>query len=291
MIKIVHISDLHFSFYTWNPMQIFSKRIIGNLNLLFNRKKTIGLHLLDEFLNEIDQIKPTHVLISGDFTSTSLPSEYEKSILFIQELKKRGIEVFALPGNHDAYTKKAYRKKTFYQELKECLPFKGEFNFSLEEHRVAAFKLTHDLYLVLVDAACYTPLFQSNGSFSFEIQEHLESLLENIPKESKIWLCSHFPFFEHEHPKRVLEGAKNLKALIEKFHQIEIYFHGHTHRQALVDLRENNLPIISDSGSLTLKHRSSYNVIDLKGQSLQLSRIQHQTTFQTVEVINTMRIS
>ena len=77
MIRIAHISDLHFSKFSLSPAQFFSKQWLGNMNLLFNRS--------NQYLNErpfslIPEFKDkgiTHVIISGDLTTTSTPQEYK----------------------------------------------------------------------------------------------------------------------------------------------------------------------------------------------------------------------
>lgn len=289
MPKLLHISDLHFSKVTCNPLQIFSKRWIGNLNLFLFRKKAFHFDLIDIFLEKIDEIKPEIILISGDFTTTSLNDEYKIAQKFILKLKERGIKVFGIPGNHDTYTKNAFKKKVFYQYFRGLLPIKGEFDFDLENHQVAAFRLEENIYLVLVDASCYTSYFQSNGVFSFEIEQHLQALLESIPENAKIWITCHYPFFEHENPKRTLIGAKQLKKIIDRFSQIEIFFHGHTHRQAIADLRGNDLPLISDSGSLTLKHRSTFNLLTYDEKYIEIARFQHTHHFTPIETKTLIR--
>lgn len=286
MVKLIHISDLHFSVYSWNPLQIFSKRIVGNLSLALKRKKQLSPQLLNEFIDTLDSLEPTHVLISGDFTSTAYHKEYAFSLTFIQAIQKKGILVFAIPGNHDTYTKRAHQQKLFYESFRSVLPFKGEFEFDLEKQRVAAFKLTPDLYLVLVDSAFYTSFFQSNGIFTPEIEKNLFSLLKQIPSHAKIWLSCHFPFFDFEHPKRHLIGSEKLKKIIEAYSpQIECYFHGHTHRQIVADLRPSGLPIISDSGSLIFKHCSTFNIIEASQKEIKLSRMLHDQKYHPSETL------
>lgn len=283
MTKILHISDLHFSSVTLNPLQIFSKRWIGNLNLFLFRKKQIEPKLIDRFLEMVDQLTPDIILISGDFTSTALTIEYAIAKKFLLELKKRKIKIFAIPGNHDAYTKKAFKKKAFYHHFRGLLPFKGEFELDLEKDKIAAFPLTKEHYLVLIDTACYTPYFQANGQFDFEIEQNLQALLDLIPNSKKIFLCCHFPFFEHESSHRVLLGAKKLKEMIQRYTNIEIYFHGHTHRGTICDLRGNELPIISEPGSLTLKNKSAFHEILLKEDLIEIKRYHFDKKFHVID--------
>ncbi len=272
MHALLHISDLHFSHVTYHPSQIFSKRWIGNLNLLLFRKRQIATELIPNFFQLVDRLQPSSILISGDFTSTALPKEFELAKEFLLEIKKRKIQIFGIPGNHDTYTKKAYKRQTFYRHFRGLLPFEGAFGFDLEKHRVAAFLIEPDHYLILIDASCYTPYFQSNGHFNFQIEQHLEALLGSLPRSSKIWICCHYPFFAHEHPKRILIGGNRLQRILEKHPSIELYFHGHTHRQTLCDLRSNQLPIISDPGSLTLRKKSAFHHLLYNKDQIQIAR-------------------
>ncbi|KKL46931.1 hypothetical protein LCGC14_2340670 [marine sediment metagenome] len=84
MFKIAQISDLHFSKFSFKLKDIFSKRFIGMINLLVNRKKSyVSLHLkkLPEVFSTLNL---DYVFISGDLTSTSLPKEFEKAKTYFQ---------------------------------------------------------------------------------------------------------------------------------------------------------------------------------------------------------------
>jgi len=76
MVTIAHISDLHFSKISFNPLQFFSKRWAGNFNLLLNRpsqrNNTHPFSLLPLFKKR----GVSHVIISGDLTSTATDAEY-----------------------------------------------------------------------------------------------------------------------------------------------------------------------------------------------------------------------
>ncbi len=115
LFRFAHISDLHFFKLQWNPLQFFSKRWLGNLNLLFHRKNALVPDGLTTLFPVFHEKKVDAVLITGDLTTTTHEDELLLAKRFVDCLKAENFKVFTLPGNHDQYTKKAFREKTFYQ--------------------------------------------------------------------------------------------------------------------------------------------------------------------------------
>lgn len=259
-LRIAHISDLHFSKVLKGPGQFFSKAWIGNLNLVFNR----GYDFLPErpyaLLNPFKQEKVTDIIVSGDLTTTASKSEYHLAKQFVSTLEEEGFRVYLVPGNHDHYTKRAYRSRRFYDYFHK--EYSQDLPFNLREHGVTATKFSDRLWLVLMDTALATPLVSSNGSFSPSIEENLRQLLSELPSEDKVLLVNHFPFFQNDQPKRRLKRGTILEEILQNEPNIQLYLHGHTHRRCVADLRPNKLPIILDSGSTAYKC-GSWNLIDL----------------------------
>ncbi len=272
MIRIAHISDLHFSKISFNPLQFFTKRWLGNFNSLFSRKKTfIADHLLS-LPSLFSELNVDQLIISGDLTTTSRKKEFAQAKKFTDQCVKV-VPTFVIPGNHDHYTKKAYRDKIFY----DYFP-----NTSLKNSGVSATSLGHKWWLVELDTTVPTPWLSSHGHFSIEMEKHLESVLKSIPQEDSVLLVNHFPFFNNE-IRKILNRADNLKKLLQQFPQVKLFLHGHTHRQTLADLRGNQLPIILDSGSTTHKHRGSWNLIDIsdKGCDVHIYQLKNSSWEKT----------
>lgn len=254
LLRCAHISDLHFSHPTWTLSQFFSKRWVGNANLLFSRKKE---YIQDHFHALIDLFKEkgiSHVFITGDLSCTSLDLEFQKAQQFIHALQTAGCQVFQVPGNHDQYTKKAYRSQAFYSFFPSP---------NLQKDKVAAHKIADQWWIVALDTALSTPLFSASGLFSQDIEQALRHLLTEIPKHHHILLMNHFPLFAQPSLRNSLHRSDALRTLIEQFPNIRFYLHGHTHRHAIADLRKNGLPIILDSGSIAHIKRSSWNYLEI----------------------------
>lgn len=263
MIKIAHISDLHFSNWDWNPSQFFSKRWLGNLNFLFERRRSFSHERLKALPAVFKNQGITHVIITGDLTTTSSLGEFEKARAFTQSLEAVGLKVFAIPGNHDQYTKSAYRDQLFY----DYFPSKWEMH-ELKEEGMTAQKLDQTWWLVGLDTALATPWFRSSGHFSEKGESHLRKFLMSLPPNQQVILLNHFPFFPHEPIRKRLERGEALKELLTQFPNVKLYCHGHTHRHCLADLRPSHLPLILNSGCTPHKDIGFWHRLDLLGEKL-----------------------
>ncbi len=264
-IKIAHISDLHFSFLTWNPLQFLSKRWIGNFNLFTLRKRAFDHSQLDALLPIIRDKNIGNVLISGDLSSTSLPKEFHRASNWTQNLEKAGSSVIALPGNHDHYTRHAYNKQLFYRFFPSELSPKDplDLHFNLSTHKVSSRFLGTGWWVVAIDTACSTSLISAQGVFSPECERNLRTVLEKIPNKDKVILCNHFPLFDNDIPRKTLIHSQALRDLLQEFPKVKMYLHGHTHRRCVADLRSSGLPIVIDSGSTAQSKKGSWNLLEL----------------------------
>lgn len=278
LFRLAHISDLHFSHATFNPMQFLSKRWLGNVNYLLTRQHAFTPEKLTNLFPTFRELEVDAVLITGDLSSTSQEKEFKMAQEFIEGLKKENFKVFALPGNHDQYTKKAYHQQLFYQFFDEA--YSSSSPLSLKNDNLSVSFLGHDWWLIGLDTAIATSLFSSSGYFSSELEALLEKALGEIPKGHKVILMNHFPLFCNESRRKELVRKEALRKLLERFPQVKLYLHGHSHRHCIADLRSSNLPIILDSGSTAQKKGATWNLIEItdKGCSVEVYKNQSNPT-------------
>lgn len=262
-MKIAHISDLHFSQWDRGLSQFFSKRWLGNLNYLFGRRKIFSHERLDQLPQLFQQQGITHVLISGDLSTTSSPAEFEKAQAFVTSLEKAGLKVFAIPGNHDQYTKGAYRDQRFYDYFPSTWGV-GD----LKKDKMTACPLDKTWWLVGLDTALATSWFYSTGEFSSTAEDSLARFLSSLPSDQKVILLNHFPFFPHEPIRKRLERGEALKNLLLKFPQVQLYCHGHTHRHCFADLRASRLPLLINSGCTPHRDHGFWHRLDFDDNHL-----------------------
>jgi 3',5'-cyclic AMP phosphodiesterase CpdA len=265
LFRLAHISDLHFSKVTWNPFQFCSKRWLGNLNLLLKRKHAFSPDGLTTLFPVFHERKIDAVLITGDLTSTSHEEEFILAQQFIESLEQEKFKVFTLPGNHDQYTKKAYKNQLFYQFFNTSYaPHTDSLTaFNLKEDKLTAAYFGQGWWLIGLDTAIATSLISSNGYFSPELEQKLEKTLKEIPVDHRVILINHFPIFSNESSRKSLIRKDALKKLIERFPKIKLFLHGHTHRHCIADLRSSHLPIFLDSGSTAQKEGGTWNLIEI----------------------------
>ena len=249
--RIAHLSDLHFSKVSYGLSQFFSKRFIGNFNFLLRRRREFDYRMLHEILPILLKADVKTVLISGDVSCTSLKAEFLQASNFVRSLNERGIETLVIPGNHDNYTKKAFKQKTFYNFFPQE---------PLAENQLLLKPLENGWHFLLLDTTLPTPLFCCHGRFSEDLGERLKETLSALPANAKVVVANHFPL---NHPKDLsLKGGELLLSILKSFPQVKLYLHGHTHKRRFSDVENEGLPLIVDSGSAAHKFVGSWNIVE-----------------------------
>lgn len=121
-MKLVHLSDIHVWRYTWDPRRLTSKRFLGMLDLLRGRARRFRLERLEAVVSRVQAIAPDHIVITGDLTTTALPSEFRDARRELGSLLDDPSRVTVLPGNHDRYTTQAARNRSFEKVFGDFLP-------------------------------------------------------------------------------------------------------------------------------------------------------------------------
>jgi len=269
-MRIAQVSDFHYTHITWNPFRLLSKRIFGNLNWLFKRKSGFSTDLLDCLPQLFRDLEVDLVLLGGDFTTTAAQEEFLLAQQFVRKISQPWI---AIPGNHDHYTYRSFKKKHFYQYLsnqEKPISQSSDF-FTLKDHGIEAHQIAPNYWIIALDTARATNPYSSRGLLSEKLEKYMEELLALIPLDSTILVLNHYPFFQNDEHRRTLERGEALQALLQKDKRVRLYLHGHTHRHTIADLQPNHLPVILDSGSCAATHKASWNLIDLKEQGCEIS--------------------
>lgn len=278
-MRIAHISDFHYTHITWNPFRLFSKRFLGNLNWLFIRRKELSEKQADSLVDLLEELNVDYVFFGGDFSTTSLPEEFQKAKAFVSRIK---IPWFAIPGNHDRYTKKSCKKKSFYRYFsnpQKKIKTPTDF-FRLQEHRIETYPLKEGWHLIALDTTLATPLSSSKGLFSEKLEGYLKEVLAILPKKDSVILFNHYPFLKDLTERRSLKRREALEAILKENPQIKLYLHGHTHRQIVADLQNANLPLVLDSGSCTHLKHGSWNLIDIEENGCKVRRYRFDQTWK-----------
>jgi 3',5'-cyclic AMP phosphodiesterase CpdA len=112
-LRIIHLSDIHVWRYSYNPLHLFSKRVIGTASLLAGRAGRFRLERLDSVVSRVLDLAADHILITGDLTTTALPAEFRDARKALADLLVAPSRVTVIPGNHDRYTDGSVRARQF----------------------------------------------------------------------------------------------------------------------------------------------------------------------------------
>jgi 3',5'-cyclic AMP phosphodiesterase CpdA len=260
-MKIAHISDIHFFASTFHLKDLFSNKWIGHFNAKFRRKNLFITKFLDQLLASLIKESTDILIISGDLTSTSDKNEFALAKEFIEKVKDAGIKVFAIPGNHDNYTKKAYKEKSFYLLL-DCLPTFSDGSVHLE-------KIDPNWNLVLLDNTIFNKRLKANGLFSLEHKSKLTKILKGV---KNVIIANHFPLEDHKKSHSLL-GSHMLKEILKEHKFPTIYLHGHTHKTS--HSKQSPLLDIFNSSEVTVKNKYKYHLLDLNEKGFTHKEIQY----------------
>ncbi len=146
-----------------------------------------------------------------------------------------------------------------------------DVRYNLKSSGLTAKQLSPGWWIIGLDTALATSWFHSTGYFSPQTEQALEHLLQDLPPEDQVLLVNHFPFFQHESPRKRLVRGEALQKVLEKHPQIKIYCHGHTHRRCIAPLRSSGLPLILDPGSTAHRKNGGWHLIELNEHSASIA--------------------
>lgn len=264
MTRIAHLSDIHFSYFQFSFSHFKTKEWLGNLNYLLHRQwiyKPLKLWDIDKWLKTQNV---EHVIFSGDFTTTGSDIEFQIAKNFLYHIQESGMKAYALPGNHDTYTLDAKNEKRFFHHFSPFLQdhyFKGE-KYSLDTNQIEIRHIDSKWTLISLDTTLPTPIFQSWGEFSQEMASCLDNALEAL-KNRHIIIANHYPLYKTNGPRRDLKGYDLLQEVLQKYPNVKLYLHGHTHKHQQIPPKKPNLPLVLNCGSTSHTCKSGLYLIDL----------------------------
>jgi 3',5'-cyclic AMP phosphodiesterase CpdA len=121
-LRIVHLSDIHFWQYAFNPLRLMSKRLHGMVALAAGRARRFGLAGVPRLVDRVRSLDADHILITGDLTTTALPDEFRAALRGLVEPLGDPGRITILPGNHDRYTWWSHRSRRFERFLGAYAP-------------------------------------------------------------------------------------------------------------------------------------------------------------------------
>lgn len=210
--------------------------------------------ITDAFIDEVLAEHPDIVLLTGDLTFNGAEVSHQSLREKLRKLKKAGIPVLVLPGNHDVYNVNAALYKG---EDYERVPFATSESFGRIYHEFGpdeAVSADSDSLsyvwgindrarvLMLDENTIHDFCGVSDQTFSW-IEDQLHDARE---KDCFVLVAGHQNLFQHSifDDGYVIDGSERLRELLREY-EIPLCLSGHLHTQHI--LTENGLTEIATS--------------------------------------------
>ena len=226
-MKIVQITDIHFWQVYLNPFKLLGKRALGNVNVWLRRRHEFVKERAEGFSDYVASLNPDRVLITGDFTSTATREEYLQARTWVDGLIQRGLELRAIPGNHDVYTFTSVRVNAFRKYFEDI---------SAKDPLPCVETWGDGLKVLLVPTVVPNAVSSKGRITSMELSRTRE-LIE--AHEGPLLIAAHYPVLNdtyayHTKGERQLRDADALLDVLRLVRGETLYVSGHVHRFSLV---------------------------------------------------------
>lgn len=221
-MRVVLFGDIHLYRLWLTPGQLASKRILGQSNLILNRRKRFRHDLLSGMIDKAIALEPDMCLLSGDVSTTSLKREFEDVKAALKPIADR-VPTVLVPGNHDRYTFSAARSRLIDLMLSDWVPQRFPHTRGLTER----------WRLLALDAAV-PRVYNARGRLGREQFEAAKTYVESIDESQGLVVLCHYPCALpkniHEHESHALHERDALRKVLENCRGRIVYIHGHIHK-------------------------------------------------------------
>ena len=288
-MRIAHLSDLHLLALDGVPPRRFvGKRVTGWLNLRLRRGDKHKLAVAQHVARAVRAHDIDHVVVTGDLSNLSLETEFEVVKSFLEHDVGFDPERLSLvPGNHDAYTRGAYKSRRFEHffgaYITSDLP--GAAGVP-EVGRFPYVRLRGDVAIIGLSTAVPSPPLVASGKLGKAQRMALHSLLAHREVRRR------FPVLLQHHPWHNPAGARHrlLEGLLDAEEEAEVLkvidrgllLHGHKHRRIhrVIPTERGHIDAIgSTSASLIdadLDRMAGFNVYEIDRELLNVSAFRYE---------------
>ena len=236
MFTLAHLSDPHIAPLPFaGPWALCSKRVLGYLSWNVRRKTVHTEAVLGALTKDLLKSAPDHIAVTGDITNIALPEEFRRAGAWLESLGAAD-RVSAIPGNHDAYTRIAWRDSMAH--WREFMTSDSDAN--TEENGAVEFpfvRIRGNVAVVGVSTALPTLPFLATGEIGAKQMAALEGTLMSLGERGlfRVVLVHHPPVPGVSKTRKRLVDADAFSQTIAKA-GAELILHGHTHRSSVLEL-------------------------------------------------------
>lgn len=220
-MRLVLIGDVHVYRLWMPPWAMLGKPLLGQMNLWFNRSRHVDISLLEPTLLRVASLKPDHLLLSGDLTTTAREKEFADIAGALRRCLLH-VPVCAVPGNHDRYTHTALRRRRMERWFAGMMP----------ERFPSLAPLGGEWSLLALDAS-RPSAFNARGMVGEAQLQEASRLLASLPAGRGVVVLCHYPFLlpegREDRASHRLVDASAMERVLGSCAARVVYLHGHVH--------------------------------------------------------------
>jgi 3',5'-cyclic AMP phosphodiesterase CpdA len=263
---LAHASDLHvLDLEGVAPWRYLNKRLTGLVSLALARKSAHPPHIAKRLVEDLLEIAPDHVLVTGDLTNLALEPEFARARTILEPLAERGI-LSVIPGNHDVYTRGAQRSSRFES-------FFGDLLWSdpmpAAHERYPWHRTVGDVHVIgFCSAVPRAPVMATGEISDHQLRRLTELAAAHDFDDAFVIALVHHNLHPRGSRKDAMHGLDNRDAFVAALGAagVNMVLHGHTH--VAHRFRINDMAIIG-CGSSTWSsddpsHIARYNLYEIE---------------------------
>lgn len=275
MLRLAHISDVHLtaSPLGWRRRDFISKKVTGwaNVKLLGRgRRFKHSLRIVDQLRQDICDRGCDQIVFSGDATKLAFENEFRVASERLGVNDPNQTPGFCVPGNHDYYTRAAFREGYFERYFLPWMQGK-RIDDSIYPY---AKKVGHAWLIGLNSSSANWWTFDASGTVGHEQLMRFRKLCEMLDDGPRI-VVTHYPLRTRRRKlERRSHRLRDYKLALECARDcgISLWLHGHIHTPYFLK-QGDDLPFPTIcAGSCTQTNRWCYNQYLLDDRRLQIQQ-------------------
>jgi 3',5'-cyclic AMP phosphodiesterase CpdA len=267
-LRFLHCSDIHLlSLAGVGPHRFLNKRLTGGINLMLARGRHHSERLFDRMVEHARELGLDRVVVTGDLSNLALDEEFR---YIVDKLDAIGLPVTVIPGNHDAYTRAAVRKRRFEHYFTPYM--QGERLGDQAEQFYPFVQRFGEVALIGVSTAQASLPLYAIGSVGPAQLSRLDQILQALGREAAVRVVLiHHPVMPGVSKPR--HDLTDIDAFVEVIARrgAELILHGHEHEMIEGELAgpERPVPVHGISSATNLSQRpgraAAFSVYEVGG--------------------------
>ncbi len=236
MFLLAHISDLHMGPPPGPSLaDLCSKRILGYLSWQARRRRQHLPAVLEALCDDLAEMQPDHVAVTGDLVNLSLPDEFVRAETWLNGLGPAD-RVTVVPGNHDTYVSVPWSESLAHWKnyMAGDTPESEQANGPASFDDFPQVRVRGEVAFVCLSSALPTMPFSAMGQIGAAQLSDLESALQELGDRGlyRVVLMHHGPLAARVKLRRQLSDRRAFQSVIARA-GAELILHGHHHHFSL----------------------------------------------------------